>query len=369
LVRRGVIMTVGRDEISPAPVKQTAADEFASLPLARAYIDTIREAIGSLSSPELVEALQRLHRAYDEFPELELDRPRREFSFGLRSAAKHAPDCVLIPLLTHIVAFDPSSLSLVTLLLEKILESQNWQSLLPILRSLNPSSELNWPAIETVVGVLQKRGQEGIILQVVAELLERLNLAEEDDAADFGDVLVGLLSDEPARGIDSSALARAARSARRRANLPPHGRNRQESRDALLAMAQRLRIAPTPLRFDPSPDLGWPSGRMSFDEFLLQWPCEVELSAARNDKALIEEAFRAILLREPDAAELNQCLRLLESHAVSMRWIIEDLLGSEELRSLERRVRVIWRGQVITEPGWSEAEEMPAVTWPQKSAD
>lgn len=368
-MRRGVIMTVGRDEISPAPVKQTAADEFASLPLARAYIDTIREAIGSLSSPELVDAVQRLQRAYDEYPELELERPRREFSLGLRSAAKHAPDCVLIPLLTHIVAFDPSSLSLVTLLLEKILESQNWQSLLPISRSLNPSSELNWPAIETVVGVLQKRGQEGIILQVVAELLERLNLAEEDDAADFGDVLVGLLSDEPARGINSSALARAARSARRRANLPPHGRNRQESRDALLAMAQRLRIAPTPQRSDPGPHPGWPSGRLSFDEFLLQWPCEVELSVDGNDEALIDEAYRAILLRDPEDAEINQYLRLLEGGAVSMHWIIEDLLASEELRSLERRLRVIWKGRVITEPGWAEANEMPTVTWPQRSGD
>jgi hypothetical protein len=365
LVRRGVIMTVGRDEISPAPVKQTAADEFASLPLARAYIDTIREAIGSLSSMELVDAVQRLQRAYDEYPELELERPRRELSSSLYSAAKHAPDCVLIPLLTRIVAFDPSSLSLVTLLLEKILESQSWQSLLPILRSLNPSAELNWPAIETNVGVLQERGQEDIILQVVAELLGRLNLAEEDAAADFGDVLVHLLSDEPARGIDSSALARAARSARRRANLPPHGRNRQESRDARLAMAQRLRIAPTPLRFDPSPDLGWPSGRMSFDEFLLQWPCEVELSVDGNDEALIDEAYRAILLRPPEVVEVIQYRRLLENGVVSRRWIIEDLLASEELRSLERRLRVIWNGNVITEPGWSEAEEMPAVTWPR----
>jgi hypothetical protein len=44
-------------------------------------------------------------------------------------------------------------------------------------------------------------------------------------------------------------------------------------------------------------------------------------------------------------------------------WIIEDLLASEELRSLERRVRVICGGQVITEPESSEGQETPAVAW------
>ena len=42
-------------------------------------------------------------------------------------------------------------------------------------------------------------------------------------------------------------------------------------------MAQRLRAAPSPQRPNLHPDLFWPSGRISFDEFLLQWPCEVDL--------------------------------------------------------------------------------------------
>jgi len=108
---------------------------------------------------------------------------------------------------------------------------------------------------------------------------------------------------------------------------------------------------------------------MSFDEFLLQWPCEVELPIELDDTTFIEEAYSAILLRGPDISERNQYLRLLQDGVASKSWIIEDLLASKELRSLERRVRVICRGQVITEPGSSGEQETPAVTWPWRSAD
>jgi len=107
---------------------------------------------------------------------------------------------------------------------------------------------------------------------------------------------------------------------------------------------------------------------MSFDEFLLQWPCEVELPVQLDDTAFIEEAYRAILLRGPDIGERSQYLRLLQDGVASKSWIIEDLLASEELRSLERRVRVIYGSHIITEPGGSEGQETPAVTSPWRSA-
>jgi hypothetical protein len=81
----------------------------------------------------------------------------------------------------------------------------------------------------------------------------------------------------------------------------------------LLAMAERLRPTPPSAGPSPYPNLGWPSSRMSFDEFLLQWPCEVELPVELDDKGFIEEAYRAIPLREPEIAERDQFLRLLRS--------------------------------------------------------
>jgi hypothetical protein len=83
----------------------------------------------------------------------------------------------------------------------------------------------------------------------------------------------------------------------------------------------------------------------------------------------IEEAYRAILLRGPDIGERNQYLRLLQDGIASESWIIEDLLASEELRSLGRRLRVICGNQVITDPGSSGEEKTPAVTWTWRLAD
>jgi hypothetical protein len=108
---------------------------------------------------------------------------------------------------------------------------------------------------------------------------------------------------------------------------------------------------------------------MSFDEFFLQWPCEVELPVELDDTAFIDEAYRAILLREPDRAEKNQYLRLLQDDVASKSWIVEDLLASEELRSLDRRVRVICGGEVISEPGGSGAQQTPTVIWPWRQAN
>ena len=107
---------------------------------------------------------------------------------------------------------------------------------------------------------------------------------------------------------------------------------------------------------------------MSFDEFLLQWPCDIDLPVDLDDAAFIDYAYRAILLRGPDLAETDQYLRLLQRRQTSRIWIIEDLLACKEFRSLERRVRVLWRGQVITEPGRSGEEDIPAMTWPRASA-
>jgi len=106
---------------------------------------------------------------------------------------------------------------------------------------------------------------------------------------------------------------------------------------------------------------------MSFDEFLIQWPCEVELPIDLDDREFIERVYQAILLREPSAAEMGQYLPLLQNGAISKPWIIEDLLGLQEFRAFERRLRVIWGGEVITEPGRPEAAAMPAVTWPWRS--
>jgi hypothetical protein len=361
-------MTINRDGIFHSPIKPTTASRFTSLAVAVAYIDTVREKGGSFEAHALLGAMEHLNRAYQEFPELELDRPRRDLSEVLRSAVKSLPDDLIIPLLIDLVAFDPNSRASTILLFDKIVESGNWRWLLLILRSLNPSIRFHWHEFAPVLVILPLRGRKDLNLSVFVELLKRIDLSEEEAAVDFGNVLAQWLSDEHPAGIDSSALAEAVEAARRSPSPPALDGNKQGSRDRLLAMAQRLRAAPPPQRPKPHPDLFWPSGRMSFDEFLLQWPCEVEFPVGLDDQEFIEQAYRAILLRGPGVAETRQYLGLLQNGVVARRWIIEDLLGSAEFRSFERRLRVIWGEDVITEPGRPEAAEMPAVTWPWRSA-
>jgi Domain of unknown function (DUF4214) len=341
-------------------------DKFGSLSLSRAYIDTLQDGIGSLEGGQLISALERLDDAYDEFPELELDRPRGQLLEGLRAAAENMPDRSAIPLLMYCVSASPCCSSSLGSLVEKIITADYWPSLSEVLRSLC-CRKFCWRAIEPIINLLRQQGRTETVLQLISEVLGRIEFTKEESAFELGDVLKRLLSDQRRLGIGNAMLAQAVQSARRRLSRPSLGRNGQASREVLLAMAERLRPTPCPARLSPYPDLGWPSCRMSFDEFLLQWPCEVELPVELEDTAFIEEAYRAILLREPDIAERNQYLRLLHDGVASKPWIIEDLLASEELRSLERQVRVICGGQVITERGSSGEEETPAVTWPWRS--
>ena len=357
-----------RARSSDSPRRQMPTDEFGSQSLGRAYIDTIQESIVSVGGGELISALERLDVAYDEFPELELDRPRGTVLQSLRSAAETMPDRAAIPLLMYCVAASPSCTSSLASLVEKIIKSDYWPSLSAVLRSLCRCREFCWREIEPVVIVLRQQDRADAVVQLISEVLGCTKFTKEESASEFGDVLQRLLSDQQRLGIDSAVLAQAVRSARRRLSRPSLGRDGSASRGVLLAMAERLRLIPSPARLRPRPNFGWPSSRMSFDEFLLQWPCEVELPCGLDHTTFIEEAYRAILLRGPDIAEKNQYLRLLQNGVASQSWIIEDLLASKELRSLERRVRVIWGDQVITEPGRSAEGEMPAVIWPWRSA-
>jgi hypothetical protein len=310
----------------------SSAGELASLSLARAYIDAVRERAGSLGPRELIDTLDRVDRAYQEFPELALERPRSSLVMSLLDQLAREP------------------LSEVSSLVCRL-------------------REFPWDTLEPIVSVLRRQGRADTILEIIAAILDRSGTFDEANTAGLGELLKDLLADQHPLEIDSGALVGLLCSARRRLKTPASGRQEPGAKEALLRLAERLRAAPPPAPSQPHPDHTWPNGRLSFDEFLLQWPCEIELPADLDGEPLIEEAFvdeayRAILLREPATAERGQYLNLLRDGAVSREWIIEDLLASRELHSLDRRLRVVYGGRVITEPGSSGQDEMPVVTWP-----
>jgi hypothetical protein len=223
--------------------------------------------------------------------------------------------------------------------------------------------ELRWDAIEPVVGVLRRQGRTDTILEIISAVLDHPTFFDKESAAGLGELLADLLADEHPLEIGRDGLIEFVHSARHRLKQLPRSRHQAGSREALLAMAERLWASPPPPP-RPHPGRAWPSGRLSFDEFLLQWPCEIEFSADFDDEAFVDEAYRAILLRGSAIAERDQYLKLLRDGAVSREWIIEDLLASQELHSLERHLRVVYGGQVITEPGTSGQDDMPVVNWP-----
>ena len=356
-----------RAQDSNLPSGEMSSEKFSSLSLSRACIDSVQWSVGALEGGDLIDALGRLDNAYDEFPELELERPRRAVLEGLQSTAQDLPDRAAIPLLMYCAAAGLSCSSALASLVERIIKSDSLPLLPAVLRSSCRDREFCWGAIEQVINMLRQRGRPEMVVQLISEVLSCTKFSKDEDAAEAGEVLQRLLGDPDRLGIDSAMLAWAMRSARDRLSHPSLGQNEAAPREALLTMAERLRSALSPPRLTAHDDLGWPSGRMSFNEFLLQWPCEVELPAELNDLEFIQEAHRAILLRGPDITEENQYLRLLQDGVASQAWILEDLLASKELRSLERSVRVIFRGQPITGPGTSP-EDTPAVTWPWRSA-
>jgi hypothetical protein len=352
------------DQIFGPRTKQTPTDEFASLTLARAYIDTVRQGIGSLGLHELIDALQGLDRAYHQFPELVLDHPRGELLEALQSAAENMRDRTAVPLLIYCLASAPACSSSVNLLVEKVARSNGWQSVLPILRILSRSREICGNAISPLAKFLHEQDRADMLLPIISEVLGSLTFASEESTSEFADILTSFLTEEPRPGGGGCALANVARSARRRVTTQARGRNVQGSGADILPMAERLRLTLSAARPNRNVDAAWPSGSMSFDEFLLQWPCEIELPDGLDDPAFIEEAYRAILLRPPQLSEKSQYLRLMKDGVFTKSCIIEDLLACEEFLSLERRLRVVCDGHVITEPGSSGQQEMPTVMWP-----
>jgi hypothetical protein len=173
-------------------------DKFGSLTLGRDYIDNVQRSANSLDDRDLIAALEDLDRAYDEFPELELDRPRREILDGLQSTAEILPDRIAIPLLMYCAAAGPPGSPALASLVERILKSAFHPLLSVVLHSVGHHREFSWRPIEPLVNALRQRSQAATVLQVISELLGCLEFTEEENASELGDVLSGLLADQQA---------------------------------------------------------------------------------------------------------------------------------------------------------------------------
>jgi hypothetical protein len=334
--------------------------EFSSLAQALDYIDSVAANVASIGERELIDVLACFAVVYGEFPELSILRPRGDLYDRLWSAEAKFLTSMSSSLPADFLKYAPTSA--VIQIINKIIEADYLSSLLRYFKSR--SIRENVDQLVNILDYLIAHGKDDLALELISQMLGSFDVDGKREVCRLGSILAGLLSDGAAGPLANDALAKIAQSARRRLSGPPRGRDERETREAVLARAERLKPAVWPRGPHPSAKSGWPSGAMPFDDFVLQWPCRVELPDNLNDRGFVDETYEAILLRAPLAAEMTQWLRLLQTGEISRAWIIEELLASEERHSIERQVRVIWRGRVIAEPGIPQIAEMPSVTLP-----
>ena len=290
--------------------------EFVSIAAAREYIKGAAATIASLMDRELLDVLERVDAAYRRYPELELERPRETWIEDLAPAVSLRAFAVLFR-----------------------------------------SRQAHWSAIKRVLSQVLREGQGDAIVNGISCVLPHI---DGIDPSELGEMLQPILTDELPARQDSRALGKAVLSARRRLTAPAPVAHRQGVGAAVLQLAQRLRGLPPPANRNPYTAAAWGSGYISFSEFLSQFPCEVNIPSELGDRSFVCEAFRAIVLREPHATEIEQYMNLVRE-GISKSWIVQDIFASEEARSLDRRLRVLWNGHVITAPGdWADAQ-MPAI--------
>ena len=146
--------------------------------------------------------------------------------------------------------------------------------------------------------------------------------------------------------------------------LPSQPRLGQVGIGFLLAMAEHLRVAQGPQRSGDHHGL-MAKRTLVVDEFLMQWPCEVELPVDLDDRTFIEGGVSGDSCSGNRASWKRADISgLCKSDAVS-KLDHRKPSGLRKFRSLERRMRVAIWGRVITEAGRPEAETAPAVRWRQ----
>jgi hypothetical protein len=269
--------------------RQTRAAEPDRLGAAREGLRAAPRRLAGLAGEQLIEAVVRIEDCYGEFPELEIEVPRRALVDELRSSLDSVDAEAAVPLLMACAALDssPSSAS-VAPLLDTMARAGQGDAIAGVVAILARRRTFSADEIAPAVAELCRQGRLPAALALTAAASGHRDGDPGAAAVALGAGLKRILFAGGDAPVDPSGLARIVLSARNRVQRSPRppaksSPGRQLLAPPLLELAERVAaklprraVSLAPIATTTAP---WRTGRLGFAEFAAQWPeiCGVQI--------------------------------------------------------------------------------------------
>ncbi len=245
--------------------------------------------LAGLAGEPLIEAVARIENSYGEFPELEIEVPRRALVEELRSSLDSVAGQAAVALLMACTALDSSPPSAsVAALLDTMARAGQGDQIAGVVAILARRRAFTCDEIAPAVEELCRQGRLPAALALTSAASGPVDVDPGAAAVALGAGLKRILFAGGDAPVDPAGLARIVLSARnrlQRSTRPPakSSPGPQPLAPQLLELAEqvaaklpRRTLSPPPAATTTAP---WRTGRLGFAEFAAQWPeiCGVEI--------------------------------------------------------------------------------------------
>ena len=239
--RGGLVAEPEGRRAGPASDPTPPPPEPDSLAAAREWLQSAPRRLVGLQRMQLIDAVARTERAYDEFPELEFAMPRGGLVEALRLAVDGVTDDAAIPLLMAGVLLDgaPSS-SCLAVLLHRMAGAGHGDVIAPIIAILAQRRSFGGEEIAPVLDELCRQQRNTAALAAISQVLGHLGADPDAALSQLGLALSRLLPDAGSGDGDPSALAKVVLSARNRVQPAIRPQATAAQGAALLTLAERV---------------------------------------------------------------------------------------------------------------------------------
>ena len=256
-------------------------DSNGPVPLGAETLASARSFLGGLNSgtlitapPHLLDQFARAQTAYEQFPELEGEYPRRDIIGSLLADIDSMPDDTAIPILMFCAALGLPEAQPIDGLLGRLIRAGRKDAVIGIVNALTKYRPLGAHELSSAIEQLQPAEQDDALLATMSAVVGHLRVTPDPSVRRSGAQLRNLLFDNDASTDPVAALLRV-QSARRHRDKATIRHPTKHDREPLLALAERVtarlsRASLSPPPPEPPARVAWPSRRMSFSEFFMQ---------------------------------------------------------------------------------------------------